>query len=286
MTSQSSLFGSFEDPPAAKPGDDRVRSLKVLITVKAAPNPSERYGETVCIAGLSVDLENPGWIRLYPVNFRELDSSGRFKKYDIVSVDAKPARQDQRAESWRPLMGTLEVLHHLPPWKKRSEWLAPYIETSMREINKKAKGNPKAKSLALVQPTDVDTLELFNHPGWTDDEKRKIQSYVNQLEIPLADQPRTFQRTPLEPPRMKGAYRYRCSDKSCSGHRQGLLDWEFVALQRNLSDASDDEMRRQLQLKFLEGMCSPRHRTAFYVGNQAKRTNVFSVLGVYYPKVQ
>jgi hypothetical protein len=30
-------------------------------------------------------------------------------------------------------------------------------------------------------------------------------------------------------------------------------------------------------------MCDPRRDTAFYVGNQAKRAHVFSVLGVYYP---
>lgn len=31
-------------------------------------------------------------------------------------------------------------------------------------------------------------------------------------------------------------------------------------------------------------MCDPRRNVAFYVGNQAKRTHVFSVLGVYYPE--
>ena len=64
--------------------------MRVLITVKAAPNPSEKYGETVCVAGLRLDLDAGGWVRLYPVNFRELDSDGKFRKYDVVSLMARP----------------------------------------------------------------------------------------------------------------------------------------------------------------------------------------------------
>jgi hypothetical protein len=48
-----------------------------MITVKAAPNPSEQYGETVCVAGLQASVESPGWVRLYPINFRELGGPGK-----------------------------------------------------------------------------------------------------------------------------------------------------------------------------------------------------------------
>ena len=109
---QFSLFGGAEDDPAPKPIHDGTRRLRVLITVKAAPNPSEKYGETVCVAGYNMDIEAPGWIRLYPINFRELTPCESFKKYDVVEVDAVPARQDPRSESWRPRMNTLQVVDH------------------------------------------------------------------------------------------------------------------------------------------------------------------------------
>jgi hypothetical protein len=48
--SQGSLFGP-EAAPVAKAVDDAWRRMKVLVTVKAAPNPSAAYGETVCVAG-------------------------------------------------------------------------------------------------------------------------------------------------------------------------------------------------------------------------------------------
>lgn len=100
---QLSLFGPSEAEPDPKPADDRPVRMRILVTVKAAPNPSAKYGETVCVAGLRVDLLRTTWVRLYPINFRYLDSDEAFKKYDIISVDAKPARQDPRRESWKPI---------------------------------------------------------------------------------------------------------------------------------------------------------------------------------------
>jgi hypothetical protein len=36
-----------------------------------------------------------------------------------------------------------------------------------------------------------------------------------------------------------------------------------------------------LHRRFVDEICRPSNEVAFYVGNQAKRENVFSVLGVY-----
>lgn len=57
---------------------------KVLITVKAYPNPSTKYGETVCCAG--IDIDTGKWIRLYPIPFRDLDSAKQFSKYTIIEI--------------------------------------------------------------------------------------------------------------------------------------------------------------------------------------------------------
>jgi hypothetical protein len=56
-----------------------------------------------------------------------------------------------------------------------------------------------------------------------------------------------------------------------------------VALQRRLRLLPDDDLLSELEAKFLTMMCAESRNVAFYVGNQAKRTHVFSVLGVYYP---
>jgi hypothetical protein len=273
-TRQVGLFDPVLEPSPKPAGRRRI---SVLITVKAAPNPSATYGETVCVAGISVDQASPGWVRLYPINFRDLETSDRFRKYDIVEVDAIPAVNDPRAESWRPVITTLAVVRHLPPWARRRPLIDPYIEDSMCTVNA-ASLLPGSRSLAAVRVQDVSDLEVVPHPGWRPDEQKKIDGYVNQL-----DMFSSVDKTALEAPRFKARYFWRCSDLACKGHKQGLLDWEFVALQRHFVGLTDVEAVGKLRSRFLDGICASGNDLAFYVGNQAKHHNVFSVLGAYYP---
>ncbi len=277
---QLSMFGDSEGEPAPKPGDDRPRLLRVLITVKAAPNPSEKYGETVCVAGFNASPTEPGWLRLYPINFRELGVQESFKKYDIVTVQAVPARQDARQESWRPRMDTLRTVGHLKDWNQRMSWLEPITEGSMCALVGASRVSAAAKSLALVRPRRVLGFDIHRHPGWTSDQQQKIDAYISQGQFF-----KEWDLTPLEAPRFQGWYRYLCQDAGCKTHRQGLLDWEFVALQRRLAHLDDESAMAEIRGKFFDMMCGPTRRPAFYVENQAKRAHVFSVLGVYYPTV-
>ena len=57
-----------------------------------------------------------------------------------------------------------------------------------------------------------------------------------------------------------------------------------VALQRHVWNRSDAEAKAALEKRFFEEICSSENDVAFYVGNQAKRPQTFSILGVYYPK--
>jgi len=85
-------------------------------------------------------------------------------------------------------------------------------------------------------------------------------------------------------PRFRGFYTWRCGDAACRTHEQSIIDWEFVALQRHVWNRSDDEVRAALRQRFFDELCSSKNDVAFYVGNQAKRPQTFSILGVYYPK--
>src|SRR5262249_1751838 len=136
---------------------------------------------------------------------------------------------------------------------------------------------PPAKSLGLVRPDVVLGLDVVPHPGWTPEEQRKIDSYADQLDLFGSD------RTALQAPRFKGRYRYRCDAAGCGGLAQGLLDWEFVALQRRLSGQTDELSAQAVREVFLDRMCGPARDVMFYVGNQAKHQHTFSVLGVYWP---
>ena len=273
---QLPMFGQPPDEPELKPSSDQAVRLQLVITVKAAPNPSEKYGETVCVAGLSIDPERPGWIRLYPINFRELGEKESFRKYQIVSVDAVPARQDSRRESWRPRMDTLAIDGKLSR-KQRKLWIEPAIgTTTMCRLNRDATRD--SPSLGLVRPARVIGLKIEKHPGWTKDQQAKLDQYASQYDL-FGDS----DRTPLQAPRFTGAYHYVCEEPGCKGHQQNLIDWEFVALQRRLLDRDDASARSALEQRFLHEMCAPDRDLAFYVGNMALHPRAFSVLGVYWP---
>ncbi|MEU8169422.1 hypothetical protein AB0B97_23320 [Micromonospora sp. NPDC049004] len=218
-------------------------------------------------------------MRLYPINFRHLDSDEAFKKYDIISVDARPARQDQRRESWKPIMDRIQKERHLDGWRSRQPLLDPAVEDSMCRLNRDAQERADGQSLALVRPKEVRGLKVTPHPGWTADEQRKIEAYASQPDLFSGRS-----RSPLQAPRFKAAYHYRCHDRGCNGHKQHVIDWELVALQRRLVGYSDAAPQDALEAKFLGEMCAADRDVAFYVGNQAKRVHVFSVLGVYWPK--
>jgi hypothetical protein len=139
------------------------------------------------------------------------------------------------------------------------------------------RAGPPACSLAAIKPAAVTDFVVRPHPGWTPDEQRKIDRYVNELD--LFGEPRSA----LEAPRFKAWYRYRCGSARCRGHQQGFLDWEFVALQRRLVGMDDPAARTALRHRFLTEVCGAGNDLTFFVGNQAKRQHTFSVLGVFYP---
>ncbi|POM27655.1 hypothetical protein BTM25_20720 [Actinomadura rubteroloni] len=277
---QLSFDAPDDDAPLEKPTDRREVEMQMLITVKAAPNPSETYGETVCVAGIRIDCRPTAWIRLYPINFRQLESEHTFKKYDIVWLKVRPTTTDPRAESYRPIIHTVRTEAHLDGWKKRRPFVVDHVQRSMCEVLNAVRDRPPARSLAAVRPRTVKDLKIEPHPGWTTAEQAKIDRYMQQED--LFD---SAPRTALEAPRFKGWYRYLCESARCKGHEQGIYDWEWVALQRNLRDRTDADIRTELRRKFFDQMCGPGRDTVFYVGNQAKHQHGFMVLGCFYPKV-
>jgi hypothetical protein len=70
------------------------QTIDVLVLVKAYPQPSTKYTESVCVAGLRVDTPMPEWVRLYPVQFRLLKRERQFSKYDLIRVLVRPREEE------------------------------------------------------------------------------------------------------------------------------------------------------------------------------------------------
>ncbi|MEU7856605.1 hypothetical protein [Nonomuraea sp. NPDC049141] len=154
-----------------------------------------------------------------------------------------------------------------------------YVEGSMCHLVDAVRERPDARSLAAIRPKEIIGIDIRPHPGWTPEEQAKIDRYVQQLDL-LDSGPRTS----LQAPRFKAWYRYRCHSGGCTTHRQGIYDWELVALQRRFNDRDDDGLKQVIHDKFWDMMCSPNRDTIFYVGNQQAHPRSFIVLGVVYPE--
>lgn len=255
---------------------------RVLITVKASPEPSKTYGDTVCVAGVWLREGEPEWVRIYPVAFRHLHSEQQFKKYEVIEVDLTRSSSDSRHESHRPNWETLrrDSAHALPP-KARGPILERLISPTMCDLRTGVEQSPTAQSLGLIEVRNMKPLIIENHGPWTRKQVESMTAFMSQPELfgEADDTPR------LVPPRFKVKYKYQCASGACRWHEQRILDWELNALQHHNRYASDAELREMITTKFYEEMWNDKVRTYFFVGNFADivKRRSYSVLGVYKP---
>jgi hypothetical protein len=249
-------------------------SKQVLITVKAPPNPSEKYQETNCCAG--IDLETSKWIRLYPIPFRLLDDDKQFPKYSIISVNCQKPLRDKRLESYKADQDSIRIIRCIGTeneWSERKKIVLPTLSSSFCQILEDVKLD---KSLGVFQPTNVQ-FEIKKYV--LKDEQARRTAY---------DQYRLFDKKlkPIEPMPFSAYYLFHCHKTAdCPGHKLLIHDWELMAAYRSWRDKYPEEniLLNKIREKWLDTLCSPKKETYFYVGNIWRRPKQFMVLGVFYP---
>ena len=252
-----------------------AQRISLLVTVKAYPAISQKYGEVVCVAGVRTDTPVPEWVRLFPVPFRDLPYEDRFKKYRRVSLDATRHSGDPRPESYRPNVDSLEVGEFLDSkkrWEKRKPYIEPLIVESMCEVYRLQATS--GMSLAAFRPDVVEDLV--------------VEQKEEELErAAMAAQPSLFfqSKESLEQIPYRWRYRYRCATEGCNGHAQSIIDWELAQSYRKWRELYDEStLLEKIRERFLEKMCGPDVDTVFFVGNQHLQPKGFLVLGVFWPK--
>jgi hypothetical protein len=246
---------------------------EILITVKAYPNPSKKYTEAVCVAGVSEGK----WIRLYPVKFRNLPAQKAFKKYELIRVKVKKS-SDPRPESYYPDLDSIKKIAYFDTkndslWEKRNEYLIPTASESMCEILRLQKIN--RKSLGMFKPKDVSEFKMIKEEDeWSPAEQVIQLSLVEPNIDPVERLPFSFK------------YYFRCNDKSCNGHKMKLIDWEAGELYRKLKNKYLDNyslIEEKMREKWLVQLFSSKRNTYFFVGNIRAYPNSFVILGVFWP---
>jgi hypothetical protein len=250
------------------------KTKRILITVKAYPNPSKKYVETVCVAG--IDIEKYEWARLYPIRFRDLEEDKKFKKYNIIKIKVFKPSDDNRAESFKVDPDSIKIIDYLKTedkWSKRKSIVLPTVSNSMCEIirqNKKSK-----KSLGVFKPVSVDFYWKRSRKINTEE----IKSYYSQLSL-LYRKKIAIEHIPYD-----FYYRFHCYNESnCPGHNFSIIDWEIKQAFRDWKYRYKGEelLLNKIKERWLS-MTSDKKDTYFYVGNMKRFPKNFMVLGVFYP---
>jgi len=252
-----------------------LETKSVLITVKAYPNPSKKYGETVCCAG--IDIDTLQWVRLYPIPYRDLDSSQKFKKYTIIQVRCWKARDDHRVESYTIDSDSIQKLSWLDTkqnWQARKKIVLPTISSSFCNILEETN---KDKSLGIFKPFNVD----FSWEKTTLENEAERRACYAQLSF-FNTKKNAIEQIPFD-----FYYHFNCYDMpQCPGHQLPIVDWEIGQAYRDWRHKykPQTQLLQKIKQRWLDLMCSPKNDVYFYVGNMKRFRDHFMVLGVFYPK--
>ncbi len=257
------------------------------MTVKTYPSPSDRYGETVCVAGVRLDRGAPEWIRLYPMKFRLVDYNQQFAKYEIVELPVSlPGGRDPRPESMRPdqtRMRSVRKVDTSNNWAERRHLIRPLIgATTTCELiaaNNAVTYSQPAPSLGLVRVNNV-RISVANGEPW---DERQLNKVIKAAQPDLFN-PGGFKE--LQPAPFKVTVKYRCDNGQCPGHEPSLLDWETGQAGRRWSRENGPvRAKRMLQQKY-EELFDVDHDAHLYVGNLHQHRESFSALGVWSPRAE
>lgn len=237
-----------------------------MILVKALPQPSRKFGETVCCAGVTADRR---WKRLYPVRFRYLQGDARFDRWQWVKFEHRPPTSDRRAESCHVYEDRLSADGRLAE-RDRFDLLAPMIMPSAKAAA--AAGH----SLALIRPQNTRFKWRRKATAVIEAERQAYRAAGAQRDMLDEMQVQDRDLATFEPSPYQFAFAFTDADGQ---HTSRCGDWETHAAFYNLRRRYSEEEA----LRHLNGMYNetyPAKGVAFAIGNMAKRPQIWQLLGV------
>ena len=214
---------------------------RILVTVKAYPTLSTKYGETVCTAGVR---EDGSWIRMYPVPFRRLEEAGQYRKFDWLECRVVRHSSDPRPESFRPIdFAELKPIGHVATkdqWKERRRIILQpgHVYDQLDTVIDAAKND--GRSLCVFKPTQV--LGLIREPtesNWNPTTLKRMLEKQAQSEM---FEDNSWRENFTAIPKLPYKFSYRFKDVVGTESKLQILDWEIGALYWNcLRSANGDE---------------------------------------------
>lgn len=234
---------------------------RVIILVKALPQPSKKHGETVCCAGVTPDGQ---WKRLYPIRYRHLAGETAFSRWDVVSYRYRPPLRDKRSESCAVEEDSLQIIGVMPE-KERAKLLNPLVLPAVSEAGR------RGQSLALIRPKNTHFSYRLKSPAEIAEEKEAYAKAARQGSL-LDKELEALDPTPYD-------FKFRFDDAD-GQHTYTNGDWEahamfYMGRRRGKTIAEVlDWMEHTFNVVY------PQKGMGFAVGNMAKRPQTWQLLGV------
>ena len=224
-----------------------MKKERILITVKTYPTLSAKYGETVCTAGVR---EDGTWVRIYPVPFRRLDQTERYKKYDWIECRLARRKADPRPESFIPMdlreFTPVDQVGTSNKWGERRRILLENacVYDKLDELIDGAKNKNSTISLAVFKPTEITDFIWENEdPNWSPQRLQEMRELYRQLDL---FEDNSWRQTFELIPKLPYSFSYRFKDATGKRSELQVLDWEAGELYWNCLNSTDGDERDAL----------------------------------------
>jgi hypothetical protein len=236
------------------------QTSRVAVLIKALPQPSKTYGETVCCAGVTAEGQ---WKRLFPVRFRHLQGDSSFSRWDWVKFSYRAPTRDNRRESCHVYEDSISVDGQLSK-AERNRLLTPLITGSALEAME------QGRSLTLVRPRNTKFIAKRKSAAALADEREAYKIAAQQTSI--------FDKELAELEPSPFDFRFQFEDDA-GQHNYQNGDWEthvtFWRWRKRYGDVG--AVQRMASMFDTE---YPAKGMVFALGNQAKRPQTWQLLGV------
>lgn len=258
---------------------------RILVTVKTYPTLSQKYGETVCTAGLR---EDGSWVRIYPVPFRRLDAAEQYRKFDWIECDLRKSSKDRRPETRHPTEP--EAIHRVGHIDTKDEWSErrdivlrkATVHTNLATLINGAKENKM--SLAVFKPARV--LGFIVEKAERDWDPKKLEAMkAESSQLGLFDV-KSWSKPFEVIPKLPYKFSYHFSDSEGKKSKLQILDWEIGALYwKCLRSVKGDEGKAldKVRAKYLDDFI--QKDLHFFLGTTLQfhqvGTNPWVIVGVF-----
>jgi len=246
---------------------------KFLILANTYPNPSSKYRETNCVAAVSTIGK---LLRLYPIPYRLLDGQDKFKKWEWVSAKIQKAKGDNRPESYRIDVDSIERHAKISTnrqWNDRLRWVRSHVIESFDKLEQRRKET--GETLGVIGPVTLLGLDIVEQKDtdWTAKELTSLS------QDGLFDSDEVRNRRPLRKLPYRFYYRYKLNG---SEHRHLLTDWEVGALYWNCKQKYGQSWETKLRGR-IEDEFAKKKDLLFLMGTVHRFPDTWLIVAMVYP---